>query len=195
MASNLLLKIYPSGFLGSSSVEQTDPISLVANIRNIINKQEINKTIPYTANEKVSELWSDYTANNSNIDTKSFEFREMILVQALSAFGTNTFKQWVDAQIDNEHSGDNHYRWIDETLLFVLAGKPRLFQHNTWQVVLSADKAETKVRTYTKTMNQFLVKNELYKRLTMKSFITEWVRRPGGIDDLLISLHVCFGKR
>ena len=69
-----------------------------------MNKNKVNRTVPYTANQDVVSIWEEAMINGSEF--KSFDYKEKILVVAMKAFGTKTLKQWVDAQVDNPLCGD-----------------------------------------------------------------------------------------
>lgn len=201
-SSNQLLKIYPSGFLGSAGVLQTEPIDMIVNVKNLLNRTRVNKSTPYTANHEVVLMWEEALINNKEF--KSFEYKEKILVIAMKAFGTKTLKNWIDAQVDNPMCGDTHYRWIDETIRYVLESTPRSFQFNTWLTVLSASRPDTEAKGYSKLMYHYfgngraslLVSPNMQPRgMTMVDFIRTWVCRENGIEDLTASLNVLFGKR
>lgn len=201
-SSNQLLKIYPSGFLGSASVIQTEPIDMIVNVKNLLNKTRVNKSTPYTASQEVVLMWEEALINGKEF--KSFEYKEKILVLAMKAFGTRLFKHWIDAQVDNTMCGDTHYRWIDETLKYVLEGTPRSFQYNTWLTVLSASRPDTEAKGYSKVMYShfgngkasiLVSPNRNPRTMTVVDFIHAWVSRENGIEDLTASLNVLFGKR
>lgn len=201
-SSNQLLKIYPSGFLGSASVIQTEPIDMIVNVKNLLNRTRVNKATPYTASQDVVLMWEEALMNNKEF--KSFEYKEKILVIAMKAFGTRLFKHWIDAQVDNPMSGDTHYRWIDETLKYVLEGVPRAFQYNTWLTVLSAARPDTEAKGYSKVMYDhfgngrasiLMGPNRNPRTMSIVDFIHAWVSRENGIEDLAASLNVLFGKR
>lgn len=201
-SNQLILKIYPSGFLGSGAVAQTEPINMVANVRNLLNKEKFNRTTPYTANVDVVSIWNDAMINSQEF--KSFEYKEKILSVAMKAFGTQSLKHWIDAQVDCPMCGDSHYRWIDETLQYVMTGTRRSFHYNTWLTVLSASRPDTEAKGYSKIMYQYFstgtpavlsVANKNPKTMSVVDFIAAWVSRPNGIEDLTASLNVLFGKR
>lgn len=201
-SNQLILKIYPSGFIGSASVAQTEPISMVSNIRNLLNKEKVAKTQPYTANADVVAMWDDAMVNDEKF--KSFEYKEKILIIAMKAFGVKSLKNWIDAQVDNPMCGDTHYRWIDETLLYVMNGTRRQYQYNTWLTILSAARPDAEAKGYSRVMHQYFgtglaavlsVTNRNPKTMTVVDFISAWVSRPNGIEDLTASLNVLFGKR
>lgn len=201
-SSNQLLKIYPSGFLGSASVIQTEPIDMIVNVKNLLNRTRVNKPTPYTANQDIVLMWEEALMNNK--DFKSFEYKEKILVIAMKAFGTQILKDWVDAQVSNPQSGDTHYRWIDETLKYVIEGIPRSYMYNTWLTVLSAARPDTEAKGYSKVMHNYfgagrasilMSPDKNPRSMSTVDFIRAWVCRDNGIEDLTASLNVLFGKR
>lgn len=201
-SSNQILKIYPSGFLGSANVIQTEPIDMIVNVKNLLNRTRVNKSTPYTANQEVVLMWEDALMNSKEF--KSFEYKEKILVLAMKAFGTRLIKHWIDAQVDNVMCGDTHYRWIDETLMYVMVGSHRSFQYNTWLTVLSTARPDTEAKGYSKVMYNFFGNGKPSvlvdpannpRNMTVVDFLRRWVSQENGIEDLAASLNVLFGKR
>jgi hypothetical protein len=201
-SNKIVLKIYPSGFLGSAAVNQTEPINLIVNVKNLLNRNRVTKPTVYTANQDVVQMWDSAILNDAAF--KSFDYKEKILIIAMKAFGTLTVKQWIDAQVDNPTCGDTHYRWIDETLCYVMSGTSRSFQFNTWLTILSAARPDTEAKGYSKIMDKYFggktpailtSSNNNPRTMSMVDFITAWVCKPNGIEDLTSSLNVLFGKR
>lgn len=194
MASNL--KIYPSGFLGSAAVAQTQPKDLVAVAKQIFNRSYIPRSNPYTASLEVLDLWT--TLLNDEKAHQSFEFKEKILKAALTHFGEVRFLDWVRAQWTSPEYGDNHSRWIDETVEFVFTGKRRGLSTNGWCVILTAGENDTGLKTFSPTIKKCMMNGSFLtnrSNINMVDFITAWVRQPNGINDLLNSLQVLYGVR
>jgi len=201
-SNKVILKIYPSGFLGSGVVTQTEPINMITNVNNLLNRNKVNKTTPYTANQEVVDMWDTAMVNGQEF--KSFEYKEKILIIAMKAFGTKSLKQWIDAQVDCPMCGDSHYRWIDETLEYVMRGTRRNYQFNTWVTVLSAARPDAEAKGYSRVMDYWLGNRTPVlltstqtnpRMMSVVDFIAAWVARPNGIEDLTASLNVLFGKR
>lgn len=196
------LKIYPSGFLGSPNVPQTRPIDVVTTASRLLNKSYMPQHSSYLANAEVYDLWTDVVSGDP--DYKKFEFKERVLKCALSAFGTERIMDWIEAQQINLKAGESHYRWIDETLLYIFAGKNREMSTNNWYVLLSAGGIGTNRSIQSKVIKHYMLGEKdrdiwtpsTYRAdMTVREFILAWVRAKGGMEDLITSLNVLFGKR
>jgi len=195
MADNSL-KIYPSGFLGSSVNPQTLPLDLISKAKQLFNNALVTKVSPYTASLDVIELWQVAISGSSEHNT--FEFSERVLRYAISAFGVDQLLDWLDAQISSPEYNDNHSRWIDETIEYVFGGRRRNLSDNNWIMLLHAGDNEPLKRGYSDTVKRYLLTGSILENrsnITIKNFILHWVRQPNGIHDLLSSLNVLYGKR
>jgi hypothetical protein len=190
------LKIYPSGFFGSSVNPQTLPLDLISKAKQLFNNALITKVSPYTASLDVIELWS--TVVNDDAEYRTFEFKENILKYALTAFGTDRLMDWINAQLESPEWSIHHSKWIDETIMFVYGGVRREFSHNNWITLLTAGNNTTTDRVISPILKAYLFNRSLLENKSnssIKQFILSWVRQPGGIDDLIASLNVLYGKR
>jgi hypothetical protein len=190
------LKIYPSGFLGSKFVSQTQPMDLVSTARQLFNKALLSRTSHYTASVPVLELWSSATSGADEYNT--FAFKEKILQCALSSFGEYKLIDWIEAQFSSPEFSDTHSKWIDETIMFVYGGYSRELDYNTWLTILSIGGNTPITKTISPVVKKYLYNADTLsnrKNDTIKRFILNWVRQSNGVDDLLASLNVLFGKR
>jgi hypothetical protein len=196
------LKIYPSGFLGSVSVEQTKPIDMITAAKQLFNTGLSSKLSQYLANQEVCELWADIIGGAE--DYKTFEFKERILKCALSAFGTDKLVDWIGSQIESPDFTDYHFRWIDETILFVFENKPRQISNNNWISLLKVGGTDSNDYQFSPIVRYYLLGEKMIDRkelapyranITITDFICEWVRKDKGIEDLATSLNTLFGAR
>lgn len=196
-----MLKLYPSGFLGSASVLQTHPMDLVTTAKLLLNKSVVHSVSKYTANEEVVSVWGDLASGLPEF--KTFEFKERILKCALRAFGTNTLLEWVATQSTSPELTELHHRWMEETLLYVFTGKRREMSNNNWRVLLSVAGTNTEAKGLSKLTTAIFYGNmpscqfsaEYRANISIKSFVHLWVQQPGGVVDLMASLNVLFGNR
>jgi len=203
------LKIYPSGFMGSATQPQTSPVDLIALSRQLAQSGMAKKQSQYTANLNVVDL--DLGSVSHTEESRSFEYCEKVLKVALVAFGTNAVLPWIEAQTQSTEYGDNHRKFIDETLTFVFTGTGRRLSTHSWKSILRVGDNVLTNRNTSKTVDHFLKglnnpgmlnagslpvigpKNQ--PGLTFKELIAMWVTQPGGIRDLQASLSVLFGDR
>lgn len=194
--SEVGLKIYPSGFLGSAAVKQTPEMDVADVAKQILNKTSLTSSNKYTASVEVQSMWNAIMADAPEV--KTFDFKETILKIALSHFCDMNVLDWVSAQWMTDEYGANHAKWIDETLQFVMLGKKRNMGTNAWSVVLTAGRNDKGPKTFTPVMRELLLKDSMRmtrNNLSMDEFFIRWVRCPGGIMDLANSLQILYGTR
>jgi hypothetical protein len=190
------LKIYPSGFMGSAKVPQTEGFDAAALAKQIFNRSQVIPPNKYTASVEVRAMWETMVAGGAEAIT--FEFKERVLKLALSHFAEVTFTDWIQMQWDCPEYGDNHSRWIDETLKFVFQGTPRSLNTWSWCTVLSLGDNTKNVKKFSPTAKKLLFNGAFQENrvdTVIPSFVIRWVRQPNGISDLAASLHVLFGGR
>lgn len=190
MASKL--KIYPSGFLGNALVAHTAPLDISAIKNRLFDNSPLGNIEGHTANREVESLWDDVVGGDPAY--KTFEFREKILRAAIPAFGTDTIYEWIVSQLQSDMHTEYHQRWIDETLQYVLLGKPREYSYNVWFSLITSGHAD-KSKLNSNVVSSTVGRDGFAHQCTIVEFINRWVSQPRGVDDLIASLHVLFGKR
>ena len=164
-------------------------------ITNILSKdyRDVSNNLFYS--EEVVRVYTDWLAKPAL--TKEFDFREKVFLAAKHAFGTQSLYNWLKAQTSNPYITSLHKTFITETLLFVLAHDPRNIEINQWVSLLIYD---TKCKAITLDINS-LIEKDLAKVAVkntsgdLNKLISQWVGRPGGMEDLIITLFVIFGNR
>jgi hypothetical protein len=148
-------------------------------------------------NPDVENLYSSYIKNN--INTSSPEFRKEILVVAMKAFGTPNFLQWFSAQFRSPAAGDTHKRFLEDTLKFISSGN-REMSLETWSALLHITDEGDKIGVMgDESLAFFGMKrgdsvNTARVNVFMTDIIQQWCSKPGGLEDLLGSLHILFGN-
>jgi hypothetical protein len=190
--TSINLKTYPSGFIGSSSVPQTELLTINSIKHKLFDSSPITNVPAHTANREVTSLWQDVLAGDTAY--KTFEFREKILKCALAAFGTGQLYTWIVAQEKSNFHTGYHRQWIEETLEYVLTGKRRQYTENVWfSLIVLGDSDRAKLQS--STVIQQVMPGGPYHTLSIADFITMWAQADRGIDDMIASLHILFGKR
>ena len=189
-------RLYPRGFLGSKIMPQnirtSDPFF------NKINHHQFNvasstmgggaiDTSPnIPGNPFVEGLYTDYI---KNIDrTTSFEFKVNILQVALAAFGTLDFKEWVEVQYKILQTGDNHSRFIKDTIQFIQTGR-RDMSLETWHSLLKMTDEGNQIGDIPKEISEYIENNN-----DLVEIIVDWCSKKNGLEDLLGTLHILFGN-
>lgn len=195
MASEL--KIYPSGFLGSPAVPQTEAFDVIAAARQqILNRGAMQQKATYTASADIRTIWTLMCSGNE--ESKTFDFKERILRAALTHFGTGTLEQWIEAQWLSGDYSDSHQRYVEETLRFVWYGERRQLNPNAWCTLLTAGGNDPVQPKHTDLMNRVFQHGSplaQHADTSWRSVILRWVRQSGGITDLGTTMQVLFGMR
>lgn len=184
-----VMKLYPSGFLGSSAVAPTEPLSTQEIGRHMFDAITTRPVDTYTGNRDVTQLWQDYLSGARKPDT--IEFLEDLILIAKKAFGTEDFLQWIDAQKASPFIIQAHADWIDDTLNFLYGDQPRRYHYNVWERQLVLGEQITVQVRGTAVLKYYVNGN---RSRMLNDVIRQWIAR-GGATDLLSSLYVLFGAR
>lgn len=187
--------VYPRGFFGYDiglpvQKETTDVKKLMDSIR--LNKVQTTRDRAVISNTEIETLFAK--AYNNEAGVKTMPFRERILKAALSAFGTESFYEWCELQINNPYFAALHRRFMNDTFRFIQTGE-REININNWDrlvTVKKADPIDVKVpflyKEYFK-MDQVA----LFRRpFRVNGTIQSWVSQPGGFEDMIRSLRIIF---
>lgn len=205
MDTQIKLKAYPSGFMGSTLPAQTQPVDVSALIRASVSARVLPAHESYTANAEVMRLVGEYTNPHSK---KAFDFGEAVCRVAKRAFGTRWMVDWLDAQLKSSEFSMTHQLWLDETLAFVILGVSRRQQNLFWKPQLCVDATPQNNLKDTDFINHFIkgkFRSTMERQyglqarnltgMKMDEFLTLWLARPGGCVDLMTALDVMYGDR
>jgi hypothetical protein len=188
MASKM--KIYPSGFLGSASVQTTEPLTAQDLGRRLFEVAAKRTNDTYTASMDVMQLWEGYRSDAEDI--RSFEFLEKVITVAKPAFGTRDFHQWIKAQVESPFITPQHIDYIDDLLGVIYEGRHRRYQYTVWQnlLVLRPD-IGVKLSTSPTYLRLF---DRQQSFSTIEEVLRLWLAH-GGVRDVVESLYILFGSR
>lgn len=179
-----LLQLYPRGFLG-------EVISAAAASR---MGQGQFRSVP---NPSVEALYVQYI--NRACNTASVEFRRKVLTVALKAFGTRDFEIWVSSQRQSPVAGDNHNAFIEDTIQYIQTGR-RDLGIEVWAPMIEQPDSGERHHDHTDLAKDFFgipQIGHLYRTArnrNMVDVIQLWCGHPGGIEDMLCTMHVLFGN-
>jgi hypothetical protein len=204
------LRLYPRGFLGKTLpprlVVKPRPFDVrirTTPIAGIVVPQQNTAD----ANPAVEMLYAQYVKRAAA--TMSFEFREKILIVALDAFGTASFTDWYASQPESPSVGDTHQRFLDDTLHFIRCGRRNLPLESWVSFLLPFDGGRRLAHVSEtsedngpgKTAEEFFSYMQSTQPIAaghgtvlLADVIQQWTSRPGGIEDLLGTLHLLFGN-
>ena len=178
--AKVLLQLYPRGFLGEQTIPQAGMSSR-------------SRPVPHQA---VETLYTQYI--NRAVNTTSTEFRRKVLIVALRAFGTRDFEVWLSSQRQSPAAGDNHKGFLEDTVQFLATGK-RDLDVMSWLTILdggdtgevSSDHSDLAKEFFGISSNGL---NREPRNRSMVDVVQAWCAHPGGIEDILCTLHVLFGN-
>lgn len=197
------MKIYPRGFLGAQLgpriEKKANPIAGAIG-RLAFNQVDYQSNVnSVDANPNVEALYGQYIRNVPGV--LGVDFHEKVLIVATSAFGTSDFYFWFTQQLRSPVAAQSHRDFLDDTLCFIMTGR-RKVQHEMWHALVNLDDSGTKSHELSKTAQEFFLyyesgsnspRVEKHSR-ELNRVLQRWVSQPGGMEDLLNTLHVLFGN-
>lgn len=194
------MQAYPvlqSGFISLTQNGMRKPEVIEPSLRQEIIFKEYKVPLKkFFFNPEVSELFIRWCNNPKCL--KEFDFREKLIETAFDAFGGPSFYSWMALQNNKPTISDLHTAFLFETLEYLLIDKPRQIQPVQWTRLLEADAKTHSVKIdLTKYFGTETLGVNSSVRLPVKldKVIGMWLKKPGGFEDLLISLFVIFGDR
>lgn len=198
-------RAYPRGFLGAhmdvrieNAVPKPAP-RFVYQTDLSLTDAPVSTIVP---NPDVETLYAKYIRNSA--ESLSFNFRKLVWITALHAFGTNDFRYWYEQQHLSPRAGDMHRRFLEDTLKFIVTGRRELDVVGTWNTLVTLNDTTDRAGRVTDCSRQYL--EDLRPALTIEEsrvrpagyidvtdVIQRWCSQPNGVEDLLLSLHVLFG--
>ena len=187
--------VLQSGFINSSDNGLTTPVEyndLV--ISNVLSKDYRTPSNKYFFSPKVVELYTHWCEDPTVL--KDFEFRERIISLAKSSFGEPSIFKWFNLQKQYANLSNLHIMFIYDTFNYLL-GQPRKIQSIQWITLLEAS---IKTQTVSVDINKYFDKTFIksssgYLPSKLTDFISLWLNKPNGFEDLLITLFIIFGNR
>lgn len=201
-AAQSMLRMHPRGFLGGFPppvIEKAPQIQDRLQFDHTYRLNIVRPADPTTyPNRVISELYARQLAGG--LAPTLIAFRTEVLKEALSAFGTDRFDRWYLAQLTSPAYGDNHVRFMDDTLGFI-SGKRREMHPMTWMGLIDMEKNPGNLKPSKvaeeffdfkslNTVNSVFVKD----KIELTGVIQSWCSRPGGFEDMLCTLNILFGS-
>lgn len=187
--------VYPRGFFGYDiglpvQVENTDVKKLMASVR--FNKVNVSRDRTVISNNEIETLFTKTHKNEPGV--KTLDFRERILKAAIAAFGTNSFYDWCELQLENPYFTDLHKRFMNDTFRFIHTGERQL-NINSWDRLVTVKQASALDQKTPFLYREYFKMDQvaLFRRsFAVNGTIQSWVSQPGGFEDMLRSLRIIF---
>ena len=134
------------------------------------------------------------------LDLKKLQFKRMVIEEALKAFGTNSFTDWIMNQITSPFMDELHIDFIKDTVNYILTGE-RKYDSSTWNSIISREIVvpATRVELTDLGIDEFLgissggVPRE-YRINYVKDVLKVWLTSESSLQDLIYTLYILFGS-
>lgn len=164
--------------------KEISPHGFVLSAGSIIVADEEYKR--FSGNEDIAELYRAHIQRRQN--TLTWDFRSKVVSAAMKLMGRNLYT-FINVQLQNPYLHGVAFDFMDDTLHYILTGHRALSLHN-WSALLEEEpskKSIDKRRTF---------KTRLPVELApMEEAISIWCSHEGGLEDLLRTLYLMFGKK
>lgn len=200
--SNNACPILQSGFITfpGTQLNQSDNTAQTDSILSVLKTGKLSNTAtnPYFYSERVCELFNMYMSDTNLLSR--FEYREMVLIEAIKLMSSNgrPLSSWFQLQNESVSVTSLHKRFLQDTLQFIEGGERTVSLEN-WQSMLVAPK---KTITELPPPVDFRIRFVSYEPSRggliphkIDEALCLWTTRSKGFRDILMFLYVVFGKR
>lgn len=193
------LNVYPSGFVGikDAGIVFSEPKNQLDIANAVFNRLESRQRDFMIHSVDAMDAFA--LMNSRDPEKNTLDFVERILKLAVRHIGSDTdLLQWIKMQLNAQNTDRFHEKWLTETLGFVLKGWTRKVSPQSWCVMTVTAEQDKRRQT---PMSQDMVSilghalASGHATMTMNEFILNWIRRQGGLVDLINSLRVLYGTR
>lgn len=193
------IPILQSGYVDvdiNGLIKPTEYSDLV--IQNVLSKDYRSPSNKFLFNPEIVKLYLEWQGNPDCI--KHFEFREKLISLTKRLFKTKTLLQWLEFQNNKVSLSSLHVEFIYDTLRYLCNGK-RSMEISQW--INLVEKSLRDQVTHVSMGNHFSSKKiteelgYMYSviNLSWNNLIIQWISKPKGTEDLLITMFVIFGNR
>lgn len=190
------LFILQSGFVTheASQLTKVDEIDLTFN-DSLYQGRSAADTENYY-DEGVEKLFQQWHKDNTLMNR--FEFRELILENAFRVFKSKqkSIEPWIRLQMPQRTVGYLHRKFLKDSLRFILDGVPMSMDNYSYYRLLSAQNGSHHLQHGDDRSNEELQNYIAKNHSTELTYVlSNWTRDIKGFNDLLMSIHVIFGRR
>lgn len=193
---NGVYKLLQSGFIGEDT---SDLIQIPEEERSLV-QAVITQTIfrVDTSNyydKAVTQLYAQMAADPKVFS--DFAYRELLLKKAMVLLGEESFGPWFRAQDQSPCFSYLHERFLKETLLFIYNRQPRSMSHSSYFRLLHVGANNPSFSAQQKETEAYELKQILSRTsngLTV-DMVKQWTCTVEGLQDLLATLNVIYGRR
>jgi hypothetical protein len=121
-----------------------------------------------------------------SVNTSAWDFKKRVLLSAVRLFGD--FNQWIKDQRNNPQITGWNLGFLADTLQYIRTGVRDVSVQN-WVDLLAESNQHSPQANHLTTPTLALAASE-----TTIMLIQQWCSHPGGLEDMLATLHVLFGS-
>lgn len=197
------LVIYPRGFVGFSSPGLNKESNISDPIDSIIKLRYNNTTqdkVEQVYNLNITKLYKATIDGVVGVD--KLVFARSVMIEAIRNFETLDLSDWIELNKKCKYFTRHHQNFVLDTLRFIKTGR-RDTSLRTWDIVIRKNLVDEQTSVYTnptfdKQVNQFFNStgnDDKAVTNALNRIIPEWLSRRGGLEDLLLTLNILFGKQ
>ena len=145
--------------------------------------------------ESIEKLFNVWHKNNGHI--RKFEFRQEILAAAFRVFKFNSpsIAPWLRLQLTQRTVGYLHRKYLKETMAFVFFQNLREMDNYTYYRLLNPDGDNDVFQTGLEDPDMAIREFVKDESVNLTDVMNSWTRNTASFIDLLITMHVIFGRR
>jgi len=159
----------------------------------VIGKDYLNDTNRFYYHDNITTLFYSYNANKDLI--KDLNFIKETITAIKEAVGNKSFLKWLLMQIKYARLSSLHKNFLYDTLNY-LASNKRDMEVSQW-IKLIDYSPETK--SVIVNIDDYFVKETKdslnYISSNLIHVIANWMSKPNGFEDMLITMFIIFGER
>lgn len=193
-----------SGFVsfdGDNIIQQDNSTNLIDLASHIKLSRPIEEVSDFSFNADIDDIIRELDID----EIDQFTLRERVLKLAKRIFNTNSLYVWYEAQVNSSFLSNFHKTFLIETFNFIYFGKSRSIGTVQWYKLLNSTltvKTNKPVNFSPKQLFDSVGKNTVREINgavredgSVDTALCFWLSHEKGLEDLLLTLKVIFGKR
>jgi len=195
------LRLFPRGFLGGAIEPQVERTKKPFDDRKTELHYAVNQhntsDSSIIANPDVESLYATLIKNDIKITSPAF--RTNALEVALNSFGSISFLIWFASQYHSPAAGNLHGKFLIDTLKFISTGV-RNMSMETWNSLIMITDEGDKIGVMPDAAKEFFGLSDVSdlrgarQNTMLTDIIQQWCSKPGGLEDMIGSMHIFFGN-
>lgn len=196
-------QVYPSGFLGKTIPDQalrlqSTKVAVLPNNMFAVKLHE-GKDKDAVGSPAINEIFRQILSHERQLT--NFNFREIILKEALATFASTSFTNWLYIQTNSPRFSAMHRDFLEDTVRMVLTGKRKMSIDN-WLITMSrAEPTFFQQKLEFSPETRKLIDRGESQCISMSAAImsdihetiASWISYRNGFEDFVQTLYLLFG--